>query len=246
MHTLHIDDLNHVKTGDDLHDDVYSAPSMYSNQVNHQTHHHHSSKSKHHRFSHSQSKSRSSSDEAMHTSDGRVYPYKVETFQHFGTVTCNAQNAIGQSGPCIYQIMTADIPDAVRNCTSFNVTANSVQISCIPGKDGGIQQYFHVEIIDEQRRIMLYNTSFKSADFVLKRLPSDSMFRIKVMSYNLQGSSAPFKLRIKTLPAPLLRTGTCTISDDDGVAGAGGACKRELGTNGFHNTLCNVASFIIY
>lgn len=198
VHTLHTDESNHVKIGDDSHDDVY-APSMYSNQANHQSHHHHSSKSKHHRFSHAQTKSR--------PMDGRVYPYKVETFQHFGTITCNAQNAIGQSGPCIYQIMTADVPDAVRNCTGFNVTANSVQISCIAGKDGGIQQYFHVEIIDEQRRMILYNTSFKSADFILKRLPSDSMFRIKVMAYNLQGSSAPFKLRIKTLPAPLLRTG---------------------------------------
>lgn len=139
--------------------------------------------------------------------DGRIYPYKVESFQHFGTVTCNAQNAIGQSGPCIYHIMTADIPDAVRNCTGFNATANSVQLSCIPGKDGGIQQFFHVEIIDEHRRVVLYNTSFKHADFVLKRLPSDSVFRIKVMAYNLQGSSAPFRLRVKTLPAPLLRTG---------------------------------------
>lgn len=141
-----------------------------------------------------------------------IYPYKVESFQHFGTITCNAQNAIGQSGPCLYHIMAAEIPDPVKNCTASNSSANSIQISCQPGRDGGIQQYFHIEIYDEQTRTVMYNASYKSSEFVLKRLPSDSVFRIKVTAYNLQGASSPFRLRSKTLPAPLLRTGMSQCS----------------------------------
>ncbi|KAJ6645249.1 hypothetical protein Bhyg_00453 [Pseudolycoriella hygida] len=141
---------------------------------------------------------------------GNIYPYKVETAQQFGTISCIAQNAIGQSSPCLYHIMAAEIPSPVRNCTSYNSTANSIQIACIPGKDGGIQQYFHVEIFDEINKIILYNNSFKSSEFVLKRLPSDSTFKIRVTSYNLQGSSSPYRLRGRTLPAPLLRTASST------------------------------------
>lgn len=145
------------------------------------------------------------------SASAHIYPYKVESFQHFGTITCQAQNVIGQSGPCLYHIMAAEIPDAVRNCSASNSTANSIQISCLAGKDGGIQQYFHVEISEEHSRTILYNVSFKSADFVLKRLPSDSVFRIRVTAYNLQGASTAYRLRGRTLPAPLLRTGMYII-----------------------------------
>lgn len=145
------------------------------------------------------------------SASAHIYPYKVESFQHFGTITCQAQNAIGQSGPCLYHIMSADIPDPVRNCSASNSTANSIHISCQPGKDGGIQQYFHVEISEDQSRTILYNISYKSSDFILKRLPSDSIFRIRITAYNLQGSSTAYRLRGRTLPAPLLRTGKNTF-----------------------------------
>lgn len=36
-----------------------------------------------------------------------VYHYKVENFSSFGTISCNAENQYGQSGPCYYHIMVA-------------------------------------------------------------------------------------------------------------------------------------------
>lgn len=141
------------------------------------------------------------------TTTAGVYPYKVESFSHFGTVTCNADNSLGQSGPCLYHILQAEFPDPVTNCSAFNATANTVCVACVAGKDGGIQQQFYVEAIDINNRIMLYNTSFKNPYFILKRLPSDTDIVIKVTAYNLQGSSNSYRVRTKTLPAPLLRTG---------------------------------------
>lgn len=153
-----------------------------------------------------------------------VYPYRVDSFQHFGTIACTAQNAIGQSAPCLYHIMAAEIPDAVRNCTASNATANAVHVQCVPGKDGGIQQFFHVEVYDEQTHQVLYNATFRHAAFVVKRLPSDSAFRLLVTAFNAQGAAATgVRLRVRTQPAPLLRTGECarTNATRNGGATAG-------------------------
>ncbi|KAL5288106.1 hypothetical protein ACFFRR_008764 [Megaselia abdita] len=140
-----------------------------------------------------------------------VYEYYVETYESFGAVSCVASNSNGNSQPCWYHLQPADLPDPIKNCTSFNATANSIQIQCIPGYDGGIQQFFHVQIYDELNRQILYNTSYKYPDFTIKRLPSDSVFVIRVTSINLQGpSKTPFRLRGRTLPAPLLRTASST------------------------------------
>lgn len=75
-------------------------------------------------------------DAQLKQNPSNVYPYKVETAHQFGTISCIAQNAIGQSSPCLYHIMAAEAPSPVRNCTSYNSTANSIQVTCVPGKDG--------------------------------------------------------------------------------------------------------------
>lgn len=36
-----------------------------------------------------------------------AYFYKVENFTSFGTISCNAENQYGTSGPCLYHIMVA-------------------------------------------------------------------------------------------------------------------------------------------
>jgi hypothetical protein len=38
---------------------------------------------------------------------GQVYRYRLESFSDYGTVTCNAENYFGQSGPCLYHILAA-------------------------------------------------------------------------------------------------------------------------------------------
>jgi len=96
----------------------------------------------------------------------------------------------------------------VKNCTAYNATANSLQIQCIPGYDGGIPQHFHAQIYDELNRQILYNASYKYSEFTVKRLPSDSVFVIRITAVNAQGASkVAYRLRGRTLSAPLLRTG---------------------------------------
>uniref|UniRef100_A0A182JN36 Sidestep protein n=1 Tax=Anopheles atroparvus TaxID=41427 RepID=A0A182JN36_ANOAO len=125
----------------------------------------------------------------------------------FGTITCTATNSYGQSGHCAYHILVADVPDPIKSCTVSNVTAYTVHISCIAGKDGGIPQQFHIDVFEESKRKLLQSISYQSAEMLLKKLPSDTKFIIKITPYNLQGT-APTSYRVKaqTLPAPLLRT----------------------------------------
>ncbi|XP_037940990.1 uncharacterized protein LOC119673945 [Teleopsis dalmanni] len=140
-----------------------------------------------------------------------VYVYHIESYDSFGAVSCVANSPMGQSQPCWYHIQPADLPDPVKNCTSYNATANSLQVQCIPGSDGGIPQHFHVQVYDELNRQILYNTSFKYSDFTVKRLPSDSVFVIRITAVNAQGpSKVAYRLRGRTLSAPLLRTASST------------------------------------
>ncbi|ALC41329.1 CG34371 [Drosophila busckii] len=140
-----------------------------------------------------------------------MYRYHVESYESFGAISCVAQSPMGHSQPCWYHIQPADLPDPVKNCTAFNATANSLQIQCIAGYDGGIPQHFHAQVYDELTRQILYNASYKYAEFTVKRLPSDSAFKILVTAVNAQGpSKASFRVRGRTLSAPLLRTASST------------------------------------
>lgn len=139
--------------------------------------------------------------------DGQLYLYRIESFTNFGTITCTATNAYGQSGHCLYHILVADVPDPIKSCTISNVTAYTVHVSCIAGKDGGIPQQFHIDIFDEHTKKLLLSITYQGPEMLLKKLPSDTKFIIKITPFNLQGT-APTSYRVKaqTLPAPLLRT----------------------------------------
>ncbi|XP_075168713.1 sidestep V [Haematobia irritans] len=140
-----------------------------------------------------------------------VYSYHIESYESFGAISCVASSAMGQSQPCWYHVQPADLPEPVKNCSAYNFTANSMQIQCIPGYDGGIPQHFHVQVYDELNRQILYNTSFRNPEFTVKRLPSDSVFVLRITAVNAQGpSKVAFRLRGRTLSAPLLRTASST------------------------------------
>lgn len=173
-----------------------------------------------------------------------VYPYRVDSFQHFGTIACQAQNAIGQSAPCLYHIMAAEIPDAVHNCTASNATATAVHVHCVAGRDGGIRQHFNVEVFEEhpnERR--LYNTSFGRPAFVVRRLPSDAQLLLVVTAFNAQGWAAgAARVRVRTLAAPLMQTGGCFVGGCE--AGAFGwdvwhaGCDAGGQVGAYVNMLC--------
>ncbi|KAJ9597409.1 hypothetical protein L9F63_011730, partial [Diploptera punctata] len=110
----------------------------------------------------------------------------------YGTLSCWAQNSIGpQTTPCVFQVVAAGKPFPVRNCTLSNQTSNSVEVSCQPGFDGGLPQYFLLELYSADSGVPRYNlTSSEHPTFFLANLEPDVTFRIAVFAVNSKGRSA--------------------------------------------------------
>lgn len=47
----------------------------------------------------------------------------------------------------LFHFFHAGLPAAVKNCTYSNQTQISVEIHCIAGYDGGLPQYFVLELV---------------------------------------------------------------------------------------------------
>ncbi|XP_069700710.1 neural cell adhesion molecule 2-like [Periplaneta americana] len=128
------------------------------------------------------------------TSNGTVsvLRYTPVSELDYGTLSCWAQNAIGpQTTPCVFQVVAAGKPFPVRNCTLSNQTSSSVEVSCQPGFDGGLPQYFLLELYSADSGVPRYNlTSSDHPTFFLANLEPDVTFRIAVFAVNSKGRSA--------------------------------------------------------
>uniref|UniRef100_A0A182PKC6 Ig-like domain-containing protein n=1 Tax=Anopheles epiroticus TaxID=199890 RepID=A0A182PKC6_9DIPT len=98
----------------------------------------------------------------------------------------------------------SDVPDPIKSCTVSNVTAYTVHISCIAGKDGGIPQQFHIDVFEESKRKLLQSVSYQSPEMLLKKLPSDTKFIIKITPYNLQAPSKAVLVQLTPLLGALV------------------------------------------
>jgi hypothetical protein len=92
-------------------------------------------------------------DSSRFTSNGTGshLDYMPTTDQEFGTLSCWAANEIGiQAKPCIYHLIMAGLPSSVINCSWRNSSA-AIEIVCHPGYDGGLRQYFVLEMVSTKR-----------------------------------------------------------------------------------------------
>nr|CAD7425655.1 unnamed protein product [Timema monikensis] len=134
-----------------------------------------------------------SPDRFASTSNGTtsVLRYTPVSDLDYGTLSCWADNAIGaQVSPCVFQVVAAGKPFPVRNCTLSNQTSSSVEVSCQPGFDGGLPQYFLLELYSADSGVPRYNlTSSDAPYFYLANLEPDVTFRIAVFAVNSKGRS---------------------------------------------------------
>lgn len=89
-----------------------------------------------------------------------------------------------------FQVVAAGKPHHLRNCSLWNQTSSSVEISCVPGFDGGLPQYFLLELYKSSSAIPFYNrTNHNEPRFYLTDLEPDVTFRIVVFAVNAKGRS---------------------------------------------------------
>ncbi|XP_053677055.1 nephrin-like [Anopheles nili] len=137
------------------------------------------------------------------TSHGNIsiLNYAPVTDQDYGTLTCWAVNDVGpQSQPCTFQLVLADLPSPVSNCSLPNRTQQFAEIQCSPGYDGGLPQVFVLELISKRTGTRRFNFSNKSEPFfVLDRLEKlsalmtleNNSLSCVVYALNQKGRSAP-------------------------------------------------------
>ncbi|CAG5013580.1 unnamed protein product [Parnassius apollo] len=80
--------------------------------------------------------------------EASTFVYVVNSSADYGpAVQCVAFNLVGsQTLPCVYHILPAEKPSAVRNCDITNVTYDSLTLNCTPGHDGGVRQTLFLEV----------------------------------------------------------------------------------------------------
>ena len=61
-------------------------------------------------------------------------------------------------------------PEAPTNCSVVNQTTDSLEVECLPAFDGGLQQYFGLEVTDLQSGILFYNATDSSPDFQVNKI----------------------------------------------------------------------------
>lgn len=63
-------------------------------------------------------------------------------------------------------------PDPPSNCSVVNQTTDSLEVECLPGFDGGLEQTFQLEVTDLQTDLVLANDSGQVPEFVVSNLSS--------------------------------------------------------------------------
>ncbi|KAJ8729103.1 hypothetical protein PYW08_000684 [Mythimna loreyi] len=149
----------------------------------------------------------------------------------YGTLSCSASNEVGsQLTPCVFQMVAAGKPHAPRNCTLWNQTAESVEVSCVAGFDGGLPQRFLLEVYADSN-VPRVNLSSDEPSWTVRGLEWDVRFRLVAVAFNSKGRSAPAKLDDVLFRDPEKRTATeaqLGVSGVVGAMGAGAGCVCAL------------------
>ncbi|XP_055849963.1 hemicentin-1 isoform X2 [Episyrphus balteatus] len=135
-----------------------------------------------------------------HSAQGSTLTYTPE--MDFGTIMCWADNNVGQQKePCVFHLIAAGKPEIPTNCTVVNQTSDSLEVYCIEGFDGGLRQWFLMEIFDQHSGNLQANISSKYPILSVTHLDSGRLFKIFVYSVNLRGRSEAVILEGFTLKA---------------------------------------------
>ncbi|XP_049884541.1 B-cell receptor CD22-like [Pectinophora gossypiella] len=93
--------------------------------------------------------------------------YRAASERDYGALYCTANNPIGvQKDPCVFQVVPATRPAPPRNCTPMVIPRQSeplLAVNCTPGYDGGLRQYYTLEIHGPHAQVLV-NTSAASTD----------------------------------------------------------------------------------
>lgn len=149
--------------------------------------------------------------------------YTPNIERDYGTLACWGKNAIGrQAEPCVFQIVPAARPGALRNCTRRmpgNATQEVLEVECLSGYDGGMTQHFILEAYESRTMRLRLNLSSSvpmfRVDFsdLLPTTAYTPMLHVVVYAVNAKGRSEAFLLEDIALKDAEKRTDSVTRAD---------------------------------
>ncbi|XP_066961613.1 uncharacterized protein [Macrobrachium rosenbergii] len=151
----------------------------------------------------------------------------------YGTLLCWANNSIGmQQHPCVFQIVAAGKPDPPHNCRVFDVTISSLQVQCLPGDDGGLNQMFILHLYKIGSVSPIAELSRASPSFTINNLRPATSYRIVIASVNEKGTSRLTELNAYTVKVLETLEETSAEPARDRVRGTGFPLAAILGIIG--------------
>ncbi|XP_049518144.1 LOW QUALITY PROTEIN: protein turtle-like [Dermacentor silvarum] len=131
------------------------------------------------------------------------YAYTPRHDADYGTLSCGASNAIGDSTrPCIFQVVPIGGPVQPSNCVTREATSDALLVSCQRRSGAPENQEFLLELRDgpPQAPIRANLTAAGQPSFRVHSLQPGTLYRLAVYGVNANGRSEPVLLTAYTLP----------------------------------------------
>ncbi|CAG9563369.1 unnamed protein product [Danaus chrysippus] len=123
----------------------------------------------------------------------------------YGKLSCRATNLAGQQMfPCVYTILPTTRPDPPSNCSVYNLTDDSLDLTCIAGYEGGLQCTYVAEVWANEG--LVTNSTNVATVWNLRRIGANRHLNIVVYATNTRGRSEHVTLTVETAPQVFPRT----------------------------------------
>lgn len=128
-----------------------------------------------------------------------IVDYIPRTDMDYGSLLCWAENSVGkQTEPCVFQLLPANRPGPVKNCSISDIGIASFEVDCIAGNDGGLNQTFFLEIRHLETGIIVANQTSEMPKFSVIGLQPNQEVNLTVHSFNTVGPSEKVTLKAMT------------------------------------------------
>ncbi|CAF4797083.1 unnamed protein product [Pieris macdunnoughi] len=126
-----------------------------------------------------------------------TFLYTPSSEEDFGVVSCLAFNTAGlQDEPCNFILVAPTVPTALHNCSVLNQSVTALQVECQEGFDGGLMQFFHMEVLELPSMNVLSNVTSNISVLEVTGLPERARAQYLL---NLYASNAKGRSEISTL-----------------------------------------------
>ena len=89
------------------------------------------------------------------------------------------------------------LPDRIRNCSVSVETTSTLEIECTPGKDGGAEVFYNLEVFSDTGQ-STDNVTSDLPIFRIRHLAPETYYVLLIKATNVKGSSEAYMMKAKT------------------------------------------------